>query len=100
MDVPEFYELMTELFTQEEAEVYCAIPRGFHPVETVAEAMGKPLETVAETLEAMADKGLVMGGGCERSAVQYETLLSSAGLSLERVIPTAGGPALLECSQA
>ena len=42
VDIPEFYSLMEELFTPEEAEVYCAIPRGFNPAGTIAEAVGKP----------------------------------------------------------
>jgi len=29
LDISEFYALMKELFTSEEAEVYCAMPRGF-----------------------------------------------------------------------
>ncbi len=43
---------------------------------------------------------LVMGGGRERTAAQYETLLTSAGLRLERVNPTKGGPALLASTLA
>ncbi len=42
---------------------------------------------------------LVMGGGRERSAVEYETLLSAAGLSLEQTIETPGGPALMACTR-
>ncbi len=67
MDIPEFYELTTELFTPEKAEVYCAIPRGFHPPETIAEAMGKPVEVVADILESMADEGLCTAGRFENT---------------------------------
>lgn len=40
---------------------------------------------------------LVMGGGRERTMEEYKTLLASAGLALAKVIPTSGGPAVLEC---
>ena len=40
-DIPEFYALVEELFTPEEAEVYNAIPKGYHPAETIAKALGK-----------------------------------------------------------
>jgi O-methyltransferase domain len=40
---------------------------------------------------------LVMGGGCERSEDEYKALLGSAGLMVSTVIPTNGGPVLLEC---
>ena len=40
MDIPEFYALVKELFTPEEAAVYLAIPRGYHPANAVAAEMG------------------------------------------------------------
>ncbi len=40
---------------------------------------------------------LVMGGGRERTADEYRKLAGSAGLSISKVIPTKGGPAILEC---
>ena len=46
MDIPEFYELIEELFTHEEAAVYVAIPRGFNPASAIAESMGKSEEEV------------------------------------------------------
>lgn len=58
MDIPEFYDLVRELFTEEEAEITNAMPRGFNPPDAVAEAMGKDADKVARTLERMADKGL------------------------------------------
>lgn len=58
LDVPEFYALMEELFTPKEAEVYCAIPRGFNPPGAIAEVLDKPEDEVASILETMADKGL------------------------------------------
>ena len=62
MDIPEFYALVEELFTPEEAEVLVAIPRGYHPASTVAKEMGKPEQEVAHILETMADKGLCSAG--------------------------------------
>jgi Na+-translocating ferredoxin:NAD+ oxidoreductase subunit B len=61
-DIPEFYALVEELFTPEEAELYTAIPKGFHPAETVANALGKAVPEVARSLERMADKGLCTAG--------------------------------------
>lgn len=58
MDIPEFYDLVQELFTEEEAEVSIAMPRGFNPPAVIAKAMGRGEENVAQILEAMADKGL------------------------------------------
>jgi hypothetical protein len=43
---------------------------------------------------------LVMGSGRERTAEEYKTLLGSAGLKVNSVIPTERGPALMECIQA
>ena len=40
---------------------------------------------------------LVMGGGRERTVDEFKDLLSSAGLSTSKVIPTNRGPAVLEC---
>jgi Pyruvate/2-oxoacid:ferredoxin oxidoreductase delta subunit len=62
MDIPEFYALVEELFTPQEAEVFLAIPRGYHPASAIAAQMDKPEEEVAPTLEAMADKGLCSAG--------------------------------------
>jgi Pyruvate/2-oxoacid:ferredoxin oxidoreductase delta subunit len=62
MDIPEFYELVKELFSPEEAAVFNAIPEGFHPAATIAGELGKSEEEVTLTLEAMADKGLCSAG--------------------------------------
>ena len=75
VDIPEFYALMEELFASEEAEVYCAIPRGFNPASTIAEAMGKPEAEVAATLEEMADKGLCTVGTFESTTFYGAPLL-------------------------
>lgn len=61
-DIPEFYALVEELFTPEEAAVYNVIPKGFNPAEAMAQALGKPVEEVRTTLETMADKGICTAG--------------------------------------
>ncbi len=61
-DIPEFYALVEELFTPEEAEVYTAIPKGYHPAETIAGVLGKEATAVTRILEGMADKGLCTAG--------------------------------------
>ncbi|MEW6335129.1 MAG: 4Fe-4S binding protein [Thermodesulfobacteriota bacterium] len=62
MDIPEFYALVEELFSPDEAAVYNAIPKGFHPAETMAKELGKPVPETARILEGMADKGLCTAG--------------------------------------
>ena len=61
-DIPEFYALVEELFTKEQAEVYNAIPKGFHPAETIAKELGKETNEMTRILEGMADKGLCTAG--------------------------------------
>ncbi|MBA4393375.1 MAG: hypothetical protein C0407_07465 [Desulfobacca sp.] len=61
-DIPEFYALVEELFTKEEAEVYNAIPKGFHPAGEIAKELGKEVNEVARILEEMANKGLCTAG--------------------------------------
>ena len=39
-DIPEFYSLVEELFTKEEAKVYNVLAKGFHPAETIAKDLG------------------------------------------------------------
>jgi hypothetical protein len=53
-DIPAFYALVEELFTQEEAEVYNAIPKGYHPAETIDKALGKEQAETTRILEGMA----------------------------------------------
>ncbi|MBI9085996.1 MAG: 4Fe-4S binding protein [Desulfobacterales bacterium] len=61
-DIPEFFALVEELFTPEEAEIYVAIPRGFHPAADIARNAGKDGDSAAAILETMADKGLCNAG--------------------------------------
>jgi hypothetical protein len=60
MDIPEFYEMVEEMFTPEEAEVNNAMPRGPFTSKDLAEAMGRDEGEVKEILESMANKGLCM----------------------------------------
>ena len=69
MDIPEFYNLVRELFTPEEAKVCVAQPQGFNPAKVIAGAMGKQEEEVAPILEAMADKGLCIAAHVEETTV-------------------------------
>ena len=62
MDIPQFYALVEELFTPEEAAVYNAIPKGFHPAEAIAGEIGKEPDETRSILERMAYKGLCMTG--------------------------------------
>jgi hypothetical protein len=39
---------------------------------------------------------LVCAGGRERTATEYGTLLAAADFRLERVLPTAAGPSVVE----
>ena len=61
MDIPEFYEMVEEMFTPEEAEVNNALPRDRVTAKDMAELMGKDEAEVSAILESMANKGLCMG---------------------------------------
>ena len=58
IEIPEFYTLVQELFTPEEAEVNNVLSRRPATAANVAEALGKPEEQFVAILETMADKGL------------------------------------------
>lgn len=60
MDIPEFYAMVEEMFTPEEARVNNAMPRGPFTAGDLAEKMGRDSAEIASTLEAMANKGLCM----------------------------------------
>lgn len=62
LDIPEFYEMIRELFTEDEAMVANAMPSGFNSASVIANAVGKKEEDVSEILETMADKGLCIAG--------------------------------------
>jgi len=58
MDIPEFYAMVEELFTPEEAEVNNALPRGPVTAKDLAKEMGRDEAEIEKILEAMAYKGL------------------------------------------
>lgn len=66
LDIPEFYAMVEEMFTPEEAEVNNAMPRGPFTAGDLAKAMGREPAQVESLLESMANKGvcqaLNMGG--------------------------------------
>jgi Pyruvate/2-oxoacid:ferredoxin oxidoreductase delta subunit len=57
-DIPEFFAMVEELFTPEEAEVNNAMPKGPLTAESMSEIMNRGKEELDKTLEAMANKGL------------------------------------------
>ena len=60
MDIPEFYEMVEEMFTPEEADVNNAMPKGPVTAADLAKEMGKEEGSITEILEAMANKGLCL----------------------------------------
>ncbi|MGE5838561.1 MAG: ATP-binding protein [Deltaproteobacteria bacterium] len=65
VDVPEFYALVQELFTPEEADLNNALPRTPVTAAEVAKEKGKSEAEVAALLEGMANKGLCVASGSE-----------------------------------
>jgi len=56
----EFYDLVSFLFTPEEASIFVAMPLGLTTQKEIAENLStKDLEKLASQLETMADKGLI-----------------------------------------
>jgi len=62
MDIPEFYNIIKELFSPEEAAVFNAIPKDYHPASTIAANLSRSEQEISLILEGMADKGLVLAG--------------------------------------
>jgi ferredoxin len=60
MDIPEFFEMVEEMFTPLEAEVNNAMPRNPVTAKDLAGQMGRDEREIESILEAMADKGLCM----------------------------------------
>jgi electron transport complex protein RnfB len=58
VDIPEFYALVQELFTPEEAELNNALPRNPVTAAEIAKEKGKSEAEVTALLEGMANKGL------------------------------------------
>ncbi|MFC1824814.1 4Fe-4S binding protein [Thermodesulfobacteriota bacterium] len=68
----EFYALVEELFTEEQAEIAVKMPMGPISAEQMAQDLGKPLSEVESLLEGMADQGLVFSR--EKGGVMLYTL--------------------------
>ncbi|UCH23723.1 MAG: 4Fe-4S binding protein [Deltaproteobacteria bacterium] len=60
IDIPEFFELVEELFTPQEAEVNNALTRKPVTAADIAKALGRDEGELQTILEEMADKGLCM----------------------------------------
>ena len=58
MDIPEFYDLVKELFTPDEAAMAAVLPAKPSTLSMIAKEVGKDERKVETLLEAMADKGL------------------------------------------
>jgi electron transport complex protein RnfB len=68
----EFYDLVEELFTEEQADLASRMPLGAVSAEKMAELTGRDLGEVERLLEGMADQGLVF---CrEKGGVRLYTL--------------------------
>ncbi len=58
MDIPEFYPMVRELFSPEEAAVAAAMPMKPAPASAIAKEIGKGENEMEAILEGMANKGL------------------------------------------
>ncbi len=58
MDIPEFYDMVEELFTLEEAEVNNAFPRGPVTAIDLSKKMERDEAEIENILDTMANKGL------------------------------------------
>ena len=58
--IEEFYKLVQELFTPEEAEIACAMPAGYSSIEQIAAKLpGMSTDELDPKLETMADKFVI-----------------------------------------
>ncbi|MBU1195978.1 MAG: 4Fe-4S binding protein [Proteobacteria bacterium] len=60
-DIPEFFEMVEELFTPEEAQVNNAMPKGPFTASQMAQIMGQDEKKIETILEEMSNKGLCVG---------------------------------------
>ena len=58
LDIPEFFDMVEELFTPEEAQVNNLLARRPETLEEIASRSGREADELHPVLEAMADKGL------------------------------------------
>jgi ferredoxin len=59
LHIPEMFELLEELFTEEEAKVACEMPPTATSLQDLSEGLSRPTEDIYPLLESMADKGVV-----------------------------------------
>lgn len=59
-DIPEFFAMVEEMFTPQEAEVNNAMPKGPFTAKDMAMKMGRDEGEIKELLESLANKGLCM----------------------------------------
>jgi Pyruvate/2-oxoacid:ferredoxin oxidoreductase delta subunit len=78
LDIPEFYALVEELFTPEEAALNNVLLRKPAAAEEIAGKMNRERNEVTEILERMADKGLC-------------AVVKTAGVSLYQALPFMPG---------
>jgi hypothetical protein len=71
MDIPEFYEMVEELFTPEEAEVNNAFPKEPVTAKDLAIKMNRDEAEIEEILESMANKKTL-----HRSRIWWDAILS------------------------
>jgi Pyruvate/2-oxoacid:ferredoxin oxidoreductase delta subunit len=69
MDIPEFFSMVEELFTPQEAEINNAMPKGFFTAKTLATIIGRDEKEIEAILEAMADKGLCLALSMDQNRV-------------------------------
>jgi len=73
LNCPEFIALVKYLFTPQEAELASELPILPTPIEGIIEKLGQSQEELRETLERMADNGVVFAS--DRENVRYYSLM-------------------------
>jgi len=71
IDIPEFYKMARALFTQDEAVIINAMPRGVSSLTTISRNMNKSESEVKANLEKMADKGFCVPSYKNQQPVYY-----------------------------
>jgi len=85
MDIPEFFEMVEEMFTPEEAEVNNAMPRGPFTAKDMAEQMGRDAFGVKRgALAARSDQVL-----CDQVLNAIATQLMASSIRKNNVITLA-----------
>ena len=74
MDIPEFYEMVEELFTPQEAEINNEMPKDHFTARDMAKKLGSDKLEIKEILEAMANKGLCMASEKTRKVLTGKVL--------------------------